>query len=74
MVIIWSEVLVPAPDFLNTYLLALVELGGRDVEGERDLRPGLVAGRRIASRISSSASSFDFTFGAKPPSSPTAVE
>jgi hypothetical protein len=36
--------------------------------------PGLKPALTIASRITSTASSFDFRSGAKPPSSPTPVE
>jgi hypothetical protein len=53
---------------------SLVELARGRVERDRDVAAGLVAGASIAWRISSSASTLLPRFGAKPPSSPTAVE
>ena len=60
----------------NTFTLEVVpavaeELGGRDVECDHDVVAGLNApAASIASMITAMASSFDFKFGAKPPSRP----
>ena len=55
-------------------LVFVVELAGSGIERDADLLARLVACFVIASIRTSSASSFDFRFGANPPSSPTAVE
>ena len=51
-----------------------MELRARHVEAQRDVRAGANPAFSIASRMTSIAASFDGRSGAKPPSSPTAVD
>ncbi len=52
---------------------AVVKLARSRIQREQTIRAGCVSCLSIDSRIVSTASSFDFKFGAKPPSSPTLV-
>ena len=73
---IWSDVRSASPDFLKTYVpLARPQLARCDVQGDEHVLTRLSCRPSpTASRTTSTASRFDFRFGAKPPSSPTPVD